>query len=408
MMVRIWQQVCCGMFFLVFSTFFLTSAHGEAVNMLSLQEGTLPVSVPPTYSGWNAQNLLDDSPRSGWACESGKISNNVFVFELVEPAALERFEFDNSWVDADGAGAKDILVEVSAASASSGFSPVLRASLADKTDGQSFPASAKTPARWVRLTINNNQGSTEWTELFSFRGFGEKPAMPPPANISGTYESSYSLFHVGQQGTALSGCYEYNEGLLNGTIEGRVMKITWKEKGEGNFGPAVMVISPDGESFRGFWWRQDTAQGEPDGDWQGRKIGAEVGRCPHWSGSVGGELKKQLSSEKRARLYGILFDFNSATIRPDSKPVLDEVLDLLKSEPAWQLTIEGHTDAIGSDDRNQALSQQRADAVRAYLVAGGVDASRLVAAGFGESKPVADNATELGRAQNRRVELVRK
>lgn len=387
---------------------FSAAAHGEPINMLSLQEGALPVAVPPTYGGWNAQNLLDDSPRSGWACETGNIADNIFVFELVEPAVLERFEFDNTAVDAEGAGARDILVEVSAVSASDGFTPVLAAGLADRTDNQSFPASVKKAARWVRLTIKNNQGSPEWTELFSFRGFAEKPAMTTPGNISGTYETSYSLFHVRQQGTALVGCYEYNEGLLSGAVEGRVMKITWQEAGEDNLGPAVMVFAPDGKSFRGFWWRQGAGSGEPDGEWDGKKIGAAVGGCPHWTGSVGGELKKHLDSAKRARLYGILFDFNSAAIRPESKPVLDEVFALLRSEPDWQLTIEGHTDAVGSDERNLTLSQQRADAVKAWLVTGGVDAARLAAAGLGESHPVADNATELGRARNRRVELVRR
>jgi outer membrane protein OmpA-like peptidoglycan-associated protein len=406
-MMSHYQKICCSLFFLVLTFSVAPLAQGEPVNMLSLQEGALAVTIPPTYGGWNAENLLDDSPQSGWACESGNIANNIFVFELVDATTLERFEFDNTSVDAEGAGAKDVLVEVSTTSAGTGFTPVLKASLADKTDQQSFPAAAKAPAHWVRLTIKNNQGSPEWTELFSFRGFGERPAMATPANISGTYETSYSLFHVRQQGTALVGCYEYSEGLLNGVIEGRVMKITWQEAGEDNLGPAVMVFSPDGKSFRGFWWRQGQGQGEPAGNWDGKKTAAQVGSCPHWTGSVGGELKKQLSAEKRARLYGILFDFNSAVIRPESKPVLEEVLELLRSEAGWQLTIEGHTDAIGSDDRNQTLSQQRAEAVKAFLVAGGVDAARLATAGFGEAKPVADNATELGRAQNRRVELVR-
>ena len=139
----------------------------------------------------------------------------------------------------------------------------------------------------------------------------------------------------------------------------------------------------------------------------GKKIDSEVGGCPHWSGSVGGEMKKKLLSEGRVRVYGILFDLDSAMIRPESKPVLDEVLGVLKGEPGWKLTIEGHTDSTGGDGHNLALSQQRADSVKAYLVAGGIDAGRLLTKGFGAGKPVADNATELGRAQNRRVELVR-
>ena len=397
--------ICLSILALAAWSAMVMPAAAESVNLLSLQEGALPVVVPPTYGGWEAEALLDDSPKSGWACEAGHVGDNVFVFEMVEPAALERFEFDNTGVDTEGSAAKDILVEVSATSAETGFKPLLEATLVNITDGQAFPAAAKMPARWVRLTIRNNYGSQDYTELFSFRGFGEKPPLTTPGNISGTFDSDYSLFHVLQQGTALTGCYEYNEGLLEGAIEGRVMKITWHE-GQ-NQGPAVMVFASDGKSFRGFWWNQGNAGSQPSGSWSGTKTSDKVGGCPHWSGSVGGELRKQLSREKRARVYGILFDTNSAAIRPESKPVLDQVVEVLKSEPEWKLTIEGHTDAVGSDEHNQTLSQQRADSVKAYLVDAGVADDRLQTAGYGESRPVADNDSELGRAQNRRVELVR-
>jgi len=376
------------------------------INLLSLQEGTLPIQKPANYGGWTAESMLDDSPQTGWACENGKVKGNVFVFEMLVPAVLERFEFDNASIDSENAAAKDLLVEVSNQSSTSGFSPVLRTTLKDRTDRQRFDASAKTPGRWVRLSILSNYGSPEWVELFSFRGFGKRnPVYQPSKNISGAYDSSYSKFHVRQQGTALTGCYEYNEGLLNGIIEGRLMKLTWTE-GE-NQGPAVMVFSEDGNSFHGYWWHANQDAGQPAGEWDGTKTGSEVGSCPHWSGSVGGELEKGLSSEGRVRLYGILFDLDSATIRPESKPVLDEVLGVLKEQPGWRLTIEGHTDSSGGEAHNLKLSQSRAESVKAYLVAGGIDGSRLTTTGFGASKPVADNATELGRAQNRRVELVR-
>jgi outer membrane protein OmpA-like peptidoglycan-associated protein len=134
----------------------------------------------------------------------------------------------------------------------------------------------------------------------------------------------------------------------------------------------------------------------------------QVGSCPHWAGSVSGELRKDLAATGRARLYGILFDTDSARVRGESLPTLDEVVRLLDAEAAWKLTIEGHTDSTGTLAHNQTLSEQRASSVRAYLVSKGVAAERLSSVGFGQSKPVADNATELGRAQNRRVELVRR
>ena len=394
------------MFTWVFVFVFMGQENKEMVNLLSLQEGTLPVIVPASYGGWPPEALLDESSNSGWACESGQIKNNVFVFEMVSPVVIERFEFDNASVDDEGASAKDVTVEVSSQSKDSGFETILKATLANKTDHQSFKPTKQLSARWIRLTIHSNHGSESWTELLSFRGYGVKPKLPPPLeNISGTYDTDYSKFHVRQQGTALVGCYEYNEGLLDGAIEGQLMKITWRE-GE-NTGPAIMVFSADGKSFRGFWWHKGKEKEAPSGNWDGKKVSSQIGGCPHWAGSLGGELKKQLSSEGRARVYGILFDLNSAVIRPESKPVLDEVLNMLNSEPTWKLTIEGHTDSTGSASYNQTLSLQRAESVKAHLVAAGIKVERLQTKGFGSSKPVADNSSELGRAQNRRVELVK-
>lgn len=81
---------------------------------------------------------------------------------------------------------------------------------------------------------------------------------------------------------------------------------------------------------------------------------------------------------------------------------------MLSGETSWSLTIEGHTDSTGTPAHNQVLSEQRAKSVREYLTGKGVAAGRLTTAGYGQVKPVADNATELGRAQNRRVELVKR
>ncbi|MDD3815991.1 MAG: OmpA family protein [Desulfocapsaceae bacterium] len=382
-----------------------TISQAEEVNLLSLQEGCIPVVKPPCYGGWDAQNVLDDSPASGWACEQGKISGNVFVFEMAAEATLQRLEFDTASIDTTGSAAKEITVEVSNTSATEGYQLILHTTLADKTDGQQFPVIAKVPGRWLRLTLVSNYGSPEYIELFSFKGYGEKPSPVEVGNIAGTYNSDYANFHVQQEGTALNGCYEYNDGLITGSIEGKVMKLTWRE-GE-NTGPALMVFADDSKSFQGFWWRKGLEQGAPAGTWNGTKTSTQVGGCPHWSGSLGGELKKQLDSTGRARIYGIRFALNSAAIDPASLPILHEVLQLLQSEPALKLSIEGHTDSTGTAERNQTLSQQRAESVKGYLVGQGIVADRLTTAGFGSSVSVADNNTELGRAQNRRVELVR-
>ncbi|MCW8839985.1 MAG: OmpA family protein [Gammaproteobacteria bacterium] len=99
------------------------------------------------------------------------------------------------------------------------------------------------------------------------------------------------------------------------------------------------------------------------------------------------------------------FDFDRAEIRPEFKPTLDKVSRVLRDDPGVRITIIGFTDSIGSEAYNLGLSQRRADATAAYLIGQGVPASQIATEGLGEAEPRASNATEAGRAQNRRVEI---
>jgi OmpA-OmpF porin, OOP family len=106
-------------------------------------------------------------------------------------------------------------------------------------------------------------------------------------------------------------------------------------------------------------------------------------------------------------LYGILFDTNSAEVKPESVPTLQEIAKLLKSQPALKLLVVGHTDNVGTFESNMDLSQRRAVSVVRSLVSGhGVDQGRLTPVGVSFASPVASNKTEDGRAKNRRVQLV--
>jgi outer membrane protein OmpA-like peptidoglycan-associated protein len=103
----------------------------------------------------------------------------------------------------------------------------------------------------------------------------------------------------------------------------------------------------------------------------------------------------------------IQFETNKAAIKPESTGLMDEIASVVQSNTQIKrLSIEGHTDSTGGDKRNQQLSEQRAAAVRDYLVQHGVAAERVISKGWGKTKPIADNATEPGREQNRRVEFI--
>jgi len=122
----------------------------------------------------------------------------------------------------------------------------------------------------------------------------------------------------------------------------------------------------------------------------------------------GKTLKEQLDEDGKIVTHGILFDSGSAKIKAESFKTLSDIGGLLTDSPSLRISIEGHTDSDGTDAANLTLSQNRAESVKAYLVANHkIEASRMEAKGLGESKPIVTNDTPEGKATNRRVELVK-
>ena len=102
---------------------------------------------------------------------------------------------------------------------------------------------------------------------------------------------------------------------------------------------------------------------------------------------------------------GLTFDFNSAMVKPEFRPTLDQVAQTLNAYPSTFIDVSGHTDSIGTDAVNQRLSEQRANAVADYLTYQGINRARIATRGYGKQFPIASNETEEGRAKNRRVEI---
>jgi len=158
------------------------------------------------------------------------------------------------------------------------------------------------------------------------------------------------------------------------------------------------------------------------GDAKGALIGAGVGAAGGYVCSRHMEQKK-LATERATMGSGVAvaqtpdnqlklnvpgdlsFDTGRADIKPNMRPILDQFANGLASQPNTEVRIVGHTDSTGSDELNNRLSVERAQATRNYLVSRGVPAQQIRTAGVGEHEPVADNGTEAGRARNRRVEI---
>ncbi|MDP3718764.1 MAG: OmpA family protein [Acidobacteriota bacterium] len=125
---------------------------------------------------------------------------------------------------------------------------------------------------------------------------------------------------------------------------------------------------------------------------------------------VGGEdWAATLAKECHLRPYSIQFDLDRPTFRPEAAPSLEKLANVLKARAAPAVEVQGHMDNVGpaGDAARQALSEARARAVVAWLVANGVPAAKLTAKGYGKTRPVAANDSDLGRAMNRRIEIVR-
>jgi OOP family OmpA-OmpF porin len=119
------------------------------------------------------------------------------------------------------------------------------------------------------------------------------------------------------------------------------------------------------------------------------------------------DMLEALNKDGYMALY-INFDTGKSDIKPESQPIIEQIVALLKNNSSLKLSVEGHTDNVGNPQSNKTLSELRAKAVVTAVVSQGIDAGRLSAVGWGQEKPIADNRSEEGRAKNRRVEIVKK
>lgn len=286
-------------------------------------------------------------------------------------------------------------------------------------------------ARRLRLTYVGNhderKNSTNHS-LAQFHAYGRFDGPAPQRDISGVYsfsggvfastQNSYLVLH--QNGDSIEGCVldastgngpgglvvKAVLGSLVGGLEDGVFRFVRTDVGQSEGVPGFVVVGPD-RGPETLAYATLLKSGEPVEEVGEKTDRGQVPCAPTGKPPVD-PIDQELTQHGRMALYGINFDFDSAKLRGNSAPVLDKVAAWLKAHPNAKLEIEGHTDDSGTATHNQTLSQGRADAAKAYLVGAGIAADRLTTAAFGATKPLAANDSETHRAQNRRVEIVKR
>lgn len=382
-------------------------------NYLSLAAGAVLVAQPTSHRAFDNTpiNLIFEGLM--WRSDDNNVKHQVFTIETPGITTLTKLGFDTNHIFYTTAeNAKSIVVEASNTSATDGFQPILTVSLEQEPKIATFPVSAKVPARWFRLTIEDNHGSTEAVALKRVFGYGSQEPGPMPTKMSGMYQlidsetgnldgREYEDIFIKQDGTSLIGCWR-GSGTLTGGFQNNVATISWTHPDLGKNGGLIVATKQNEFVF----WRTKS-----DSFWAlatYRRAGDALGPCGDGSSLTAPTgIAKDLADNGRAVVYGINFDFNSDRLRPESKVVLEQIVAVLVANPAWKLQIEGHTDNIGNSTFNQQLSEKRAAAVLGYLKQQKIAADRLSSSGAGLSRPIASNDNGVGRARNRRVELVK-
>ena len=322
-----------------------------------------------------------------------------FVYELPAPTTFEHLAVANivETPSPTQTFVRDVAVDGSSTSPTEGFellaSGTLQAHRARGLETQ-LSMNRKTPVRWIRLTLSNGldvRTPTVALEFSEIVGHGRQDAAALSTRFNGQWKGKGVALIMQQHGAVVSGCYD-RTGQLEGTISGNVLRATGTDSATGVRSAFIMSVGVNGSliSLR-------STNGSPFALFTGELQPA------HSAGSC--QAVKTPSLGCGSVVHGIQFDFDSAIVRADSAPVLDALHAGLAVERSTSIRIEGHTSSEGDAAYNQRLSEQRARAVIDALVQRGSARERLAAEGAGETRPIAPNEDESGRAINRRVEV---
>ncbi|WP_322010723.1 OmpA family protein [Paraburkholderia sp. J12] len=285
------------------------------------------------------------------------------------------------------------------------------------------PLQQPVTAGFLRLTLSSTPDEAPYgIGLSRFSAYGAPGAAASVRQVAGLYHfplnfgsSGYVLLE--QNGAGVEGCYFESQGsdpvrvaqvlgtIVGGIDQGGYLRLARNEQQSNTSMPGIMVFSPDGKQVFSALFKADAHTFSSVEESAGERVGPSRLTCDT-TGQAGDAVASQLEQTGHVQLYGVNFDLDKGTLRADAKPVLDRMAALLKQHADWKIEVAGHTDSTGGDAHNLALSQARAEAVAAYLKGAGVTNS-LTAKGYGSAQPLVPNTSDVLRAQNRRVELVK-
>ena len=417
------------------------------LDVVSLFNGAFPLADKRGDFAQDDLKLIGSVVNNGAEVQfypKGPDKESSIVFVLAAPAVIESFAVHTHyWPGAP----KRVELAVSQSS-DKDFQTIARIELAkpDKTVREyRADAEKKLAGRFVRLRLLGiSDDSCAYQSLRYFRAFGRFTETPPlRQDFGGTYfmnnywgsdgsaadkAMSQAELSLKQSGTQVEGCY-YDQsssggsgvktlyGTISGGVEGGLLRFTRTDASGKTQHTGVMTLYPGKDGKRAHLaMLGDIPKGaEKDGYQLVNLARHEDKPVPcvvkgEKEKSASEKMQERLESDGRVQLFGVNFDHDSDVLRPESNVVLDAVVKLAKANAGWKFKIAGHTDSTGKPDYNQSLSERRAASVLRYLAKAGIAAERLSARGYGATKPLIANdaVSEAARAQNRRVELVKK
>jgi hypothetical protein len=244
----------------------LAWSQTRSSDLLDLESGAVVLSATGEYDLWPALALLDGNPYTGWASRRGRVNGNVIVLELPYVYALESIAFDNNRaqeIDFPGVSARDVEVWLSTRGPDDGYRLAARVQ-ATRGGREQFPLPLGSEARWIKLVIDSNWGSEQFTELMELEAYGSPVgAVPTPQPVSGTYLTNFGPLYLEQSGDLVRGCYDDGTAVVSGRLDGRMMRLDWRESS--GSGSALLTVSAGGDFLNGLWYED----AELRGTWRG-------------------------------------------------------------------------------------------------------------------------------------------